>query len=710
MARTFSLTWGGFSNGEDSVTDAVDPLSIPNGRCSRLENLIPSSGRLRPRDGSRWVAGTTDLWWMEQYEELSGGWGILVDSGDLIAQSVNGGRYLLREGWLQSPCAISSVRVGKYLILLPDAEGKALVIYRKKGAFEVIPAYLANSGVSPISEFEAGTAETESSINWSYDEDLSEIPETYGDWETGLPRVITYTWTRIEGQDGVTFDMSTGMPAAQLESWEDAGARTSLNYNHLAIDGVGSSGLTGKLRVLLSGTPPEDATHLRLYMTLPGTISEGNYENAQLIANGLVLRWVADVPVSMIGSYYEIQGNDGALAGSTNLCWSTGRDDIPPGSKVLFAGGRLWVAGGTTEVNPGRAYFSAIADGSTDQLARLLSFSYQADFVDTSTDETQPMVGMGLSQGNLIFFNTRSVWALASASPDNYPECISSSRGAVGGITEIGQRIFYISQDGPAAVSGSVVDLLVNFKSAFAWPKIKDQSQFFIPGRRIRGWWHSGHWMTSDGQFVACFRLDDDGGTGTWRLSTNVAMSFMCSCSPAKGVTWVGGGSQGIFSLMEPGRTKDGEGWAGAAPFTARLITNGTPVPQGVVTGEAFSIRTLTRWVDSGSQLKISLMGDYGRVADLYQFEDTTDHGATGVVSQVERGAITQPVVHGALSHWFQVGLEKNIWGKTLFGPIELRCLKRNYDTEGWSLADAGRAEPILDSGIITWDPEVTEI
>ena len=708
MARTFSLNWGGFTNGEDSVTAASDPLSIPNGRCERMENLIPSSGRLEPRDGSRYVCSTTDLWWMEQYEEPSGGWGLLVDAGDLIAQNEGGGRYVLQAGWLEAPCAISSVRVGKYLILLPDAENRALVIYKRGASFVVMPAYLRNEG-TPISLFEAGVG-IDGGIDWSFDQDLTEIPETTGEWEVGLPRVMTYTWIKVEGRDGVESNLGTGMPSAQLESFEDGGVRASLVYNHLRINGVGSQGLRGSLRVNTTGTvTPPDATHLRLYMTLPGVISEGNYENAQLIANGLVLRWVADIPVSAVGGSYTITGGDGALAGSTNLCWATDRDDIPPGNKILFAGGRLWVSGGTTEVNPGRAYFSAIADGSTEQLSRLLSFRYGTDFVDTSTDETQPMVGMGLSQGNLIFFNTRSVWGLSGANPDYSPECLSPTRGAVGGITEIGQRIFYVSQDGPAAVSGSVVDLLVNFKSAFVWPKVKGASQFFVPNRAIRGWWHSGNWMVSDGQYVACLRIEDDGGTGTWRLSSNAGMSFLCTCSPSKGTIWVGGGSQGIFSLMVPGATKDGEGWTGAVPFTARLVTNGTPVPKGVVSGEAYVIKTLTRWLDTGSQLKISLIGDYGRVSDLYQFESTLEPGnAPGTAT--ERGIVTQPVLQGALSTWFKVGLEKNIWGDTLFGPIELQCLPRNYDTEGWSLSDPGRVEPILDSGIITWDPETTGI
>lgn len=707
MARTFSLNWDGFTNGEDSVTDAVDTLSVANGRCARMENLIPSAGRLKPRDGSLWVCDTTDLWWMEQYEEASGGWGLLVEGGDLIAVGVNGGRYELKLGWLESPCLISSVRVGKYLVLLPDAEQKALVIYRSGSSFVVLPAYLRND-VQPIFSYDSG-AGVDGGVDWSFNKDLEEIPETSGPWEVGLPRVLTYTWVRIEERDGETFDLTTGMPAAQLESFEDAAGRWKMDHVRLAVNGTGSQGLKGEIRIKTNAGAPDYATHLRIYMTLPGTISEGNYENAQLIADGLVLRWLVDLPVSALGGEHLAVGGDGALAGSTNLCWATGRDDIPPGAKVTFAGGRLWVGGGTTEANPGRAYFSAIADGSTDQLSRLLSFRYTTDFVDTSTDETQPMVGMGLSQGNLIFFNSRSVWALQGANPDYSPECISSSRGAVGGITEIGQRIFYLSQDGPAAVSGSVVDLIGNFKSAYAWPKVPNASQFFVPGRLIRGWWHAGHWMLTDGQYVGCFKLDEEGSAGTWRLSTNVGMSFLCSCSPSKGKLWVGGGGQGVFSLMEPGRIRDGEGWDGRAPFTARLITNGTPVPKGVVSGEAFSIRTLTRWLDADSQLKITLTGDHGRVADLYKFETTAEQGGAEGTA-MERGAVTQPVVQGALSTWFQVGLEKNIWVPTLFGPIELKCLPRNYDTEGWSLADPGRAEPILDAGIITWDPETTGI
>ena len=63
------------------------------------------------------------------------------------------------------------------------------------------------------------------------------------------------------------------------------------------------------------------------------------------------------------------------------------------------------------------------------------------------------------------------------------------------------------------------------------------------------------------------------------------------------------------------------------------------------------------------------------------------------------------------MSHWFQVELEKNIWNSdVLMGPIRLELIARNWHPESISLSDPGRAEPILDAGFITWDPETTEI
>lgn len=707
MASFPTIEWAGFSRGEDSASAVVDPTSLANGYCAILENVEPGSGRLKPRLGSRKVSQPKDIWWMGEYQKASGGYCLSVDSGDLVSTSQAGATRVLVPKWLNEPAQISTVRVGKYLILLTDLPGASLVIQEKSSSLSAFSAYIQNetqaimSAVATVDYMKGGES------HYFSDEEGSRLPAPptpTGGFDASAPRNLTFTWIRLEDASNRLFQFSTdGMPGAQLESWEDVSNRVTISYPKIFVNGTGTQGFMGDLKMTFNPlAAPENATHLRLYMTLTGTVANGDYDQAQAIADGLVYRWIADIPVGLLGSEFVLGGTDGGLAGSVNLAWSTGRDDLPPGGSIKFFDGRLWVYGGKSESNPGRSYHSAVIDGSTEQLSKLLSFRYDTDFKDTSTDETEPGVGMAISHGQLIFFNTRSVYALQGT--DYSPEVIDMTRGAVGGITEIGQRAFYLSQEGPAVVSGTTVDGLDNFKSDMVRPGIALYSAFFETGKTIRGMWHNDSWMLTDGQRVACYLMRGN-ADGTWRLKPGEPMSFAYSCSPKKGELWVGGGSFPIYSLMDKDRVKDG-----STPFTAKLATNGTPVPKSMISGEALRIWTWTRWTDK-SQLKIALVGDHGRLADLYQFEETLEPGASAGHAQGQRGEVLQIVRQGAMSHWFQVELEKNIWNSdVLMGPIRLELIARNWHPESISLSDPGRAEPILDAGFITWDPETTEI
>ena len=709
MARKAEIKWEGFTHGEDSYTAAYDPTSMANGYSATLANVEPMAGRLKPRLGSRKIIQLRDVWWMGEYQKALGGTTLAVDSGDLVVIGAGGGASTLLAGWIDRPRKISTVRVGKYLIILTDSPGDSLVAYEDAGFMKVFSAYMRNDFPAILSTASKGYGvEGGASYAWNSPATIGFVdPVTStGNFEVSSPRNFAFTWVRLDREGD--FTMADGMPGAQLESYEKVASRVQLNYIRYAVGGVGSGGIKGDISLRLDpGTAPAGATHLRIYMTLPGVIANGDYVAAQQIADVLVYRWAADVaiagmPEASLGREYFIQGNDGMLAGSVNLLWSTGRDDLPPGGSVKFFDGRLWVYGGSTESNPGRSYFSAPIDGSTEQLSRLLSFNYSTDFKDTSTDETEPGVGMGISHGLLVFFNRRSVYAVQGA--DYTPEAIDVTRGAIGGITEIGQRIFYLSQEGPAVVAGSTIDDVANFKSDMVRPGLTNFSAFFDLGAEINGMWHNDSWILSDGRKAACF-LMRNGSNGTWRIEPGEPMSFACASYPRKGELWVGGGDKPIYSLMERGSVRDGD-----TPFLCRVATNATNVPKGMISGEAAQVWTQTRWTDN-SQLKISVNGDHGRVADLYEFVDDTAPGASAGYVQGQRGDVMQVIRAGALSHWFQIELQKYAWNSDiLFGPIRLEIIPRNWHPEGISVSDPGRAEPILDAGLLTWDPETTEL
>lgn len=444
---------------------------------------------------------------------------------------------------------------------------------------------------------------------------------------------------------------------------------------------------------------PTGATHIRIYCTLSAPVTGLDYAAADQKAAGLVLRWLCDIPVSEMEFTEYLPAGDNYLMGSTNLAWSTGRDDIPPGGWVKFANGRLFIGGSTEQLgndNPGRVYFSALIDGATEQLSRLLSFCYMTDYVDTSTDESEPCVGAGLSQGNLVLFNPNSVYVLKDANPDYAAQHISNL-GCVGAVTEINQRIFYLSVNGPATVSGSVVEAFDSMRSLRSTPRIRGFSDFFT-AKRITGVWYNDSWIVTDGKYTACFLLRGD-SRGTWTFEPGSPMSLLNAAFPVKDVCLVGGGGSPIYRLMDPSATKDGD-----LPFIAKLYTNGTKVPKGMNCAEAYAIRVSAKWSDS-SQIKTVVLGDHGRLADLFEFEESQECGAATLPAPATRGPVLQGVQAGAVSHWFQCGIEKYIWGETLFGPIELELIPRKMREESVSISAPDAPEPTLDVGYYGWNP-----
>lgn len=693
-----SLNWNSFSRGEDAATAARDMLSVPNGFSALLDNVEPVDGRPKPRHGCTKLVGQGDrgnVTWMGEYQKASGGYIVWIDGGTVMGRSYSGGEFVIKEGWTDGAAAVDSVRLGKYLVLFADQEDSCLVLEENGLRLQSFSGRIENIG-SPFSGAMG---------------DVGAGDKFY----VGQPRVLSHTWIRLPQQDAATVfclpsgsaNASRGMPSAQVESWESLDYRVEPALALQAIEGEEYEA-RGDIEVSLNGiTPPTGATHLRVYVTLGAPVTGGDTVAARQKAAGLFLRWLADIPVGLLGSSLRLSdyGSDYGLMGSTNLAWSTGADAPPPAAWVKFAGGRLWVGGGSGQTgsrgmsdNPGRSYHSMLMDGASDQLSRLLSFDYFNGYIDTSTDESEPCVGAAVTDGNLVLFNPSSVWVLQGASPDNAPQQISTL-GAVGAITEINQQIFYLSQEGPATISGSVCEL-IPFKSELATPGIRGASDFFLPGAKVAGIWHNDSWILTDGQKNAAYLMRGN-DRGTWRITPGEPMSLLCHSFPRKGECVVGGSNKPFYRLMNPDAVKDGQ-----TPFLARIYTKATMTPGKEGFGEAYAVYTNCRWTDTSS-LKIAVLGDHGRVADLYEFQEDAGALSASTPAPAQRGPVLQGVMAGAASHWFQVGLEKYIWNPdTLFGEISLDILPRLYHPESISISDAGRPEPILDADFFGFESD----
>lgn len=694
MSARTSVNWGSFSNGEDSVTAARDLLSIPNGYAAIMQNIEPVDGRPIPRLGCTKLTNQgprTSVTWIGEYEESeSSGWIIWLDGQDLHVRSPHGTETLLIHSWVPERTKISSVRIGKYLLLVADQEQSSVVLYVSGTSMKYIGAYIERGVTSSVT--------------------LEHVSGSFCPVKTS--RMIAFTWVNnINDRTGVyALPGSTipgcklGMPSVSVESWENIPDRIVAEpYAGPSTDTLCDVSVTFPATI----SHPSEATHIRLYATLSASQTGDDVQTAKDKASGLALRWVADIPVSdAVGKSYKLSDlcTDASLSGCTNLAWSTNRDSIPPGGWVKFAGGRILIGGSKLQSvgidNPGRVYASAIMDGAIDQLSRLLSFSFQDDYIDTSTDESEPCIGAAISEGHLILFNPSSIYCLKNADIDYSPTQISNI-GCVGAICEINQRALFLSNNGPASVSGTVVELFP-MKHEDCLQGVRGKSRFF-DGRKIAGFFHHDSYIITDGKIAAAYlmRISD---RGTWRLSMAGDVSLECNGKPSKKTCVVGGGSAPFYYLMDPGAVRDGN-----TAFLARLYTNATATPGKQGFGEAHSVSIGARWTDE-SQMKVVVNGDYGRVADAYGYIESKDTGAAREPIRLQRGPVLQGIRAGAASHWFQVGIEKYIWNTdTLFGPIELDIISRVYHAESISISDPDEVHVDIDVDFFGFQAETEQ-
>jgi hypothetical protein len=761
MPRLTAINWNSFAKGEDSATGVRDLLSIPNGYHFLMDNVEPVDGRPKARYGCSKLEKQNDrgsVTWMGEYQKVNGGYIVWIDGGDLWCRSYNGVEKKIKEKWISSGVKVSSVRCGKYLIINADNDDACLVLEEEGGTLVQFNGVM-NNDVTPYIEatgiFQNYSGETVLPIDGvvyhpgETNDERAANPETNpnGAFYVCQPRLLSHTWVRLPSADQYTHfglpsgemtNLSYGMPSAQIESYEDiikrsrpllvtwdaryakaqrqAGVADNTATVATTLEPVIRYDGKGDISIKISdqiASAPDGATHIRLYLSLSAPVTNGDLSSAQQKADGLTLRWLCDIPIKAVSTgttiYLSSYGSDYSLMGSTNLAWSTARDDMPPGGFIKFAGGRLWIGGGngqfavgTVGDNPGRVYYSAVMDGATDQLSRLLSFDYANDYVDTSTDESEPCVGAGLSDGNLIIFNPNSIWSLKDANPDYSPRQISNL-GAKAGITEINQRIFYLSQEGPATIAGSIAEL-IPFKSDMTTPNTKGitdgSTGAFFRSKIVNGFWHNDSWILTDGKFNAAFLMRGN-DNGTWRITPAEKISLLYQSFPKKGECIVGGGNFSFYKLMDSDAVSDGQ-----RPFLARIYTKATATPGPDSFGEAYSVKTNCRWYDD-SELKIAVISDYGRVASLYGYAEDRGTLSAAVPIPSQRGPVQQGIQNGTAGHWFQIGLEKYIRNKdTLFGEIQLEIIPRPYHYESISISDYSRPEPVLDQGYVSLEDD----
>lgn len=236
------------------------------------------------------------------------------------------------------------------------------------------------------------------------------------------------------------------------------------------------AGATVRLTCTVTGTLDTQATHMRVYRTAEASSAEE--------AAGLSLRWAADVPVrgpNSSGSnvhIYDENKTNATVSGILELCKTTGYSDLPAGTALTYHQGRVWIGGRPFDDNLtrvgdyGRWYYSELPLDVEFPEKWLTLFKTDQYFKDTSLDNREDGMLLGVADNDLYLIGEVTAWCLRDGDPDFEPEPLSMSMGTKFRNSGVALRgaFAYLSNEGPVFAQGRRIEAVTAFTAGEVWP------------------------------------------------------------------------------------------------------------------------------------------------------------------------------------------------------------------------------------------------
>lgn len=716
MPEIIRLSEVGFAKGENSKDS---PTELADGEWSELINIEPGADGASVRGGIPLKATLSmdGIDWIFPFRSTGKKkWFIGKRGVDLVQFDSNGSAGVIMAG------AFPTVNVKACAERVADS---VIVACDYPSGRAAIAVSMSSDKMTLVAEPANISRPTGTTISIEYLDPRS--PEGINAEGVELPvnscRMVAVTFVRRRSPDADAFDSSgrgrttDAFADAVAESWEDMSERAYFQ-GIAAIQTPFGQLMSAKQKVTIAipGAIPRGCTHVRLWATQSTMWLRDDAEGGALaVAAGSGLRFLMDIAVAEFGTTgiasVVVNKTDGELAGQLNLSDTIGANDIPPARQIKYHNGRLWATGAKFGDSPGRSYYSKEIVGSP--LRSLSLFSLSDQYTDTSIDDTEATMGMASSRGNLFFINQNDVWILRDGNPSetNPPGLIAQGLGTSfpGTISENGQLAFYLSNLGPAVISGETVDLMEDFKVGSVWPKTYSGVGYFfqldrIERLKVKSFWFGNTWYITDGLVTAAFRVEPGKGGAGYRVEPAAGADLRIEhfAKHDEGEAYILSGSK-LCSWMSTKRTRDGVGFY----FTAKAKTRGMRIDgrRRWKMGEAWDVLVLSRWQDVGEML-ITLEGQFGRVGDLFRYTERTlaDPLQAYQHSSAYREAVQQIVPAYRLSAWFMAGIQKVIRGEFDISGIQVGYMPREgTEFEYISVADA-ETIPTPDAALAIFD------
>ena len=684
-----------FEIGSTQVRELVNQLpgkvAIPRGGCPKVADLA------RPVD------------WLFPFQDNSGSKLSIGKAGtDLVQVSLAGDVITIASvafpTFESRPCA---VRVGDTVLISCDQQAniQSWAVTKSSGFLSARPANIQRPSSTTISA----------------------APNLFPTGEPGYAvhartsRKFTTTWVirsdpyGIQSANPVTTEV---WGDAIAESWEDSEER-------MIFTGVNSDDMmTTSVNVLVNSIP-SGATHLRLWASqATAWESDSAPGKSASIAAGSYARYWKDIAASdfvVVPGGYQFTATldltEGQLAGQTRVTDTVGANEMPSCAWMRYHNGFLWAGGGNASSVPGRNFYSL--DVSDPPIRTLSLFDLVNRYVDTSINGTERTMGAAASHGHLLFLNEHDVYRLQNGDPTNEPIRIAEGMGTTfpNSICEKGQQVWYLSEQGPATISDNIVSLIEEFNVGMVWPicdaGVTAPVGYFysldrIARQKVRSWWKENVWYISDGEYTAAMKMEQNSINGGFQVEMAATSGFkpmlvsqfsdkeVFAFSDTMICSWA---STGVYTDGNSGR------------FMCRVVTRPirTDGRRREKLGEVYDIIAHCRWSDNG-QLGITCASQGGRRNQLFQYDQRP---ITQVLQNTDidnrwRGIIQQGVREGLVGNWFEVGIQKVIYGPFEFEGMEIGViLREGHEMEYVSVDSDPEIPPVLDAGILIYDQEL---
>lgn len=696
MPTVDRISFMGHNKGYNTKDDKFD---LNNGELLVCENIIPKV-EATPRAGIRARGTTIDgVDWVYPFRSVDTPY-ILAKSGvDLYAIRKSGSYFVLREGAFPSTnVEVCAERIGDTVLIACDSASNwpAIFVKLKNGTLSA-----ANANIFRPSSVEL--------IATSLDESETQIDDSYTVGR--MSHTFAVTFVRRSDSDAI----SGGIPVTtsiwndgEAESYERIDQRTTYS-------GVDAEWAKVVLSVSVNEIPV-DCTHVRVWVTEGIPWTGDDRLDPDVISAGMSLRFLRDVSItSFVGNTlvtaFDI--NEGSLAGETHLVSTTGLNEVPPCKFMKYCGGRLWVGGSSAIDSPGRWYFSSLIEGANPS-RYLTMFNLSTQFIDTSIDDTERAMGIAVTKGDIIFFCEKDVWRLENGDTNFGPIKIAEGFGTQfpGTITEYGQQVFYLSNRGPAVVSGGIVDALEGFAAGELWPEtdVPDNMHEFNrkAKRKVRSFWFQDSWFIMSPELCVAFYAPIGDPHGAWKVVPAVAANISME-NPAvidsDSAYLVSNGK--IYEFLTG--TRDGSG----AYYTLRCRYRPRHIDgrRRYKVAELWDVIAHARWTDVGEfRLIVSANDDIRVASHAYDQRSVNESLQNSTISNPFRRIVQQGLREGMFGNWFEVEWRKVLRTDFWCAGTEIGIIPREgHEFEYVSYSDPDPYDAAMDRDLAIFDDTFQE-